>query len=410
MSNRVTLLGATSPLGQSVATYLAERIKLAQDSSLRPEHVVIAGSNTKRLNQIVQMIADKSGVKFSAMVVDAKDEDSLEVMVKSSKVVMATTNKYGAIVVDFCVKNGVHYCDLVGDSAWIAGLIRDYNELAMRNNVLVVGACGMLAMPSDLGSLFLIDYVRKKYEVGVKKIVGSVSLNSVSVISTIKGMSKVMESAESVGYLHPYILNPLDDKEYPPNGKIHSLDCSSVFPSFDSSQKRYNSTSVLCMASQNVVSRSGRLYNQAGFKYGKDFHYREFLSTGNFFSAIFQILIYLIFKLSLIFNPLFQLLKKLFWVLSILFPSSKIERDWFKIHLTAEIEGKSSKSVRAIVAGGDIMLKESAKMLAEAGIILAFQDKQLKVKGGVITPAFAFGNILIERLYKAGIKFEIIED
>jgi short subunit dehydrogenase-like uncharacterized protein len=410
MSQRITVVGSTCTLGQYVTKFLAARIKQYPESYSNLQ-IVLAAANHKKVNLLVNEISEKFGVKFNSVVVETKDEDALDALVKSSKVVISATNRYGTILVDFCVKNGVHYCDLVGDSTWIAELIRNYNDSAMKNNMLVVSSCGLLSLPSDLGTFFLIDYVRKKYEVGVKQVVGSISLNSSSVFENLRNfLSAAVDNSNLVGYLNPYVLNPIEDKEYPPNGKVHSCDIAAVFPSFDHSQKRYNSTSVLCMASQNIVRRSGRLYNQAGFKYGKDFHYKEFLSTSNFISSIFQILIYFIFKISLLFHPLLELLKKIFWILSFVFSNSKTEKESFKVHLTADIEGKTPKKVRAIVVGNEHLSKESAKMLAESGMILALQDKQLKVKGGVVTPAFAFGNILIERLYKSGIKFEIIED
>jgi saccharopine dehydrogenase (NAD+, L-glutamate forming) len=58
------------------------------------------------------------------------------------------------------------------------------------------------------------------------------------------------------------------------------------------------------------------------------------------------------------------------------------------------------------VSGGDPGYGETAKMLAESALCLAF-DKLPRL-GGVLTPAQAMGSALLERLQLAGIRFEVL--
>ena len=66
--------------------------------------------------------------------------------------------------------------------------------------------------------------------------------------------------------------------------------------------------------------------------------------------------------------------------------------------------------LRAIAdrSGGDPGYDETAKMLAETGLFCAASRADLSERGGVTTPAAAFGEKLIERLAAQGIRFEVI--
>jgi short subunit dehydrogenase-like uncharacterized protein len=65
------------------------------------------------------------------------------------------------------------------------------------------------------------------------------------------------------------------------------------------------------------------------------------------------------------------------------------------------------KRVVAQVKGGDPGYGETAKMLAESALCLAHDD--LPERAGQLTPAVAMGDALIDRLQRAGIKFEVLE-
>jgi short subunit dehydrogenase-like uncharacterized protein len=70
--------------------------------------------------------------------------------------------------------------------------------------------------------------------------------------------------------------------------------------------------------------------------------------------------------------------------------------------------------ILGVVSGGDVGYTETAKMVAEAALALAFQRDQLPATqlfqgGGFLTPASAFGHVLIDRLQAAGMNFEVKE-
>ena len=60
------------------------------------------------------------------------------------------------------------------------------------------------------------------------------------------------------------------------------------------------------------------------------------------------------------------------------------------------------------VSGGDPGYGETSKMLAESALCLALDDGKTPDIYGVITPAAAMGEALIDRLQSAGITFEVL--
>ncbi|MGN6255339.1 MAG: saccharopine dehydrogenase, partial [Solirubrobacterales bacterium] len=80
------------------------------------------------------------------------------------------------------------------------------------------------------------------------------------------------------------------------------------------------------------------------------------------------------------------------------------ERSWFRIVFVGEGGGKR---VVTEVSGGDPGYGETSKMLAEAGLCLAFDE--LPERSGQLTTAVAMGDALLKRLQRAGIGFRVLE-
>jgi saccharopine dehydrogenase (NAD+, L-glutamate forming) len=80
---------------------------------------------------------------------------------------------------------------------------------------------------------------------------------------------------------------------------------------------------------------------------------------------------------------------------------SRREKSWFTVDFVAEA---GDRTVRTRVSGGDPGYGETAKMLAESALCLAFDENP--PTAGFVTTAQAMGDNLIDRLLEAGIKFE----
>ena len=80
------------------------------------------------------------------------------------------------------------------------------------------------------------------------------------------------------------------------------------------------------------------------------------------------------------------------------------DRSWFKVHFVGKGGGNR---VVTEVSGGDPGYGETAKMLAESALCLAFDE--LPETAGQVTTAQAMGDALLDRLRRAGIAFRVLE-
>ena len=103
----VIVWGSTGFTGKLVTEYLIKKYGLGQNLKW-----AIAGRNKEKLEQIKKEFS-KPNLPF--LVADANDLKSLEKMASQTKVSCSTVGpyaKYGTNLVEVCIKNGTHYCDL----------------------------------------------------------------------------------------------------------------------------------------------------------------------------------------------------------------------------------------------------------------------------------------------------------
>eukprot|EP01032_Pedospumella_encystans_P037941 gene37941-42973_t len=81
--------------------------------------------------------------------------------------------------------------------------------------------------------------------------------------------------------------------------------------------------------------------------------------------------------------------------------ASKREKSWFTVDFIGEGDGRT---IHTRVSGGDPGYGETAKMLAESALCLAFDDNP--ATAGQVTTAQAMGDNLLARLHAQGITFE----
>jgi short subunit dehydrogenase-like uncharacterized protein len=125
----ITVLGSTGFTGKLVVEYLANKLANTPEPNLTADQIALAGRNKKKLEEIASKIAEKYSVKFSIVEADADDAKSIDTMVQNTKVVLSTAGpfaKFGSVVVDACVRNSVHYCDISGEFPWVGEMIQKH--------------------------------------------------------------------------------------------------------------------------------------------------------------------------------------------------------------------------------------------------------------------------------------------
>lgn len=78
------------------------------------------------------------------------------------------------------------------------------------------------------------------------------------------------------------------------------------------------------------------------------------------------------------------------------------------LKLTAFATGDKGSQVKAVIYfPTDPAYRDTARMLVEAGLVLALQETSIKGGGGILTPAACQGLLLLERLIATGTYFHI---
>ena len=142
----ITLFGATGFVGSLVAEHLA---RTAPDGAV----VALAGRSEEKLRRVR---ADLGAVAahWPIVVADSGDEQSLRALAARSRVVVSTVGPYlrhGIPLVEACAQEGTDYADLTGEVLFVREAIERCHETARETGARIVVSCGFDSVPSDLG-------------------------------------------------------------------------------------------------------------------------------------------------------------------------------------------------------------------------------------------------------------------
>ena len=394
----IIIWGATSFTGKLVVEYLFKKFASTKIKW------AIAGRNKEKLENVRSKVADKNIPIFIA---DSFDEKSLSVIVKKSKVICSTVGPYslyGSLLVELCVKHSTNYCDITGEAHWIRTIIDKFHEDAKKKKIKIVNSCGFDSIPSDMGVYFIQNQIKKAYESYAK----SIKMRVAGIRGGISGgtygsMNNLLKEAyadKSVFKVlnNPYGLNPRDKME-----GLDKKDLRKII--FDNESKSWIYPFIMAGINTKIVRRSNALSN---FQYGKEFTYEEATMAGKGISGFWKAILAL-FPLAMIgINPN-SFLKK---IVNSFMPKpgegpgiEKRKNGFYNLRFYITIDEKR-KAFAKVIGDSDPGYGSTSKMLAESALSLAFDN--LPGNYGVITPSFAMGNKLLNRLKEnAGLSFEL---
>jgi short subunit dehydrogenase-like uncharacterized protein len=395
----VVLFGATGFTGKLIAEYLARR----GGPELR---WAIAGRDPSKLEQArdeLARIVTASGSapgspasKIGVIEADNRDWASLALMANRTHVVLSSVGPFidnGIQVVRACVTGGTDYVDITGEPAFVREVVEKYDGPAREQGLRIVNCCGFDSIPHDLGVLFTIQRLAADRPItepvtieGYVKARGRFSSGTAR--SAIKAMSNLRQTRDS-NKSRP--APPAPDT----GRRVRSLQARPHY------EREAGAWAVpLPTIDPSIVRRSARALDQ----YGPDFAYAHYLCSKSL-GAMVRLLagtgaVIALSQLALTRN----------WLMSRL-PSGKgpsredIERGWFEVTFVAR---SGARRLVTRVSGGDPGYGETAKMCAESALCLARDRARLPERAGVLTPAVAMGEVLIERLERAGIRFDVV--
>lgn len=383
----IVMFGATGFTGQLVAEYLAGR---------KPARWAIAGRNKDKLEAL--------GLGVPIVVVDAQDRNGLEAVARRTKVICTTVgpySKYGSALVGACANAGTHYCDLTGEVHWMRKMIDAHHGHAKTTGARIVHTCGFDSIPSDLGTWATQQEFKARfgrYASKVSAFFGETSggMSGGTAASAFEIAEAMKDPAVRRVLRNPYALDPEPDAPHPEG--------DNRLVGWDSDLKMFFIPFFMAATNAPVVRRGHAL---AGYPWGKDFVYREVMSTpGNPRGAMMAATITAgLAGLSAAMKrpSLRNMLQKRAPKPGEGPSAEKRERGHWKVRFIAE-DGADKLIYVVADPAGDPGYKSTAKMLGESALCLAYDP--LDSPGGVQTPAVAMDGALLARLRNAGLIFQ----
>ncbi|MFE3875583.1 saccharopine dehydrogenase family protein [Kitasatospora sp. NPDC059146] len=386
----LVLFGATGFTGGLTAEYLARAA---------PEGCrwALAGRDERRLAAVRARLTriDPRCADLPLLVADAADHRALREVAGSARVVVSTVGPYlrhGEPLVAACADTGTDYVDLTGEPEFVDRMYLRHHERAVASGARLVHACGFDSVPHDLGVLFTVDeLVRRGGPVarlsveGFVRVGGTVSggtfASALTALSRPRAMARAARARRAV--------------EPRPKGRL--VRTPAGLPHRSRAARAW--AVPLPTIDPQVVSRSAAALDA----YGPDFGYAHYAAVRRLPVALAGLGAVAALALAAQLPALRHALERLRKPGDGPGPEQRA-RSWFAVRFAARAQ--DGRTLLTEVTGGDPGYQETAKMLAESALCLAYDD--LPPLAGQLTTAVAMGRPLIDRLTAAGLSFRVL--
>jgi saccharopine dehydrogenase (NAD+, L-glutamate forming) len=382
----VVVFGATGFTGALTAEYLAAHAPADCRWAL-------AGRNTAKLEAVRSRLAaiDPACADLALLRADVADQASLDDVASRTRVVITTVGpylEYGEPLVAACAANGTDYVDLTGEPEFVDRMYLQHHEAAKASGARIVHACGFDSIPHDLGAYFAVQHLGPGPKVRVRGVVRSAAQFSGGTFhSALGAFSRARQMRDAFTERRKAEGRPADGRKVATFGNR---------PTRDGALGLY--LLPLPTIDPQVVVRSAAALPA----YGDDFAYAHYAGLKTLRYTVGSVAGVSSILIAANIPPVREALKKR--IKPGEGPSeSRRAKSWFTVDHFAERDGAT---VHTRVSGGDPGYGETAKMLAESALCLAFDDNP--ATAGQVTTAVAMGDSLLARLQKAGISFEVL--
>lgn len=393
----LVVYGATGFVGKLLSDYLARYAPAGT-------RIALAGRSESKLTELRQNLP-AAAREWPLIVADANDEDALAAMAKRTTAIVTTVGpylKYGIAMVAACANNGTHYADLTGETLFTRQCIDEYDEIAKGTGARIVNSCGFDSIPSDLGVLLAYQFAReeglghlRQTTLVVRSMKGGFSGGTIdSMRATVDLMKSDPKLAELAA--DEFTLSP--DRAREPK-RDQASDTVSV--AYDGDLGGWIGPFVMAEHNTRVVRRSNALLDWA---YGPEFSYREVLLCGSGPSGPVKALGMAaglqMAWVGMGIGPVRSVFDRVLPEPGE-GPSEEQRRAGrFLVEIHADTVS-GTKVIAKVGATGDPGYQATSVMLAETALSLALDGPDLPPCAGVLTPATALGDVLVERLRKA---------
>ncbi|MGW6938065.1 saccharopine dehydrogenase family protein [Streptomyces xanthophaeus] len=380
----VVLFGATGFVGALTAEYLAAH---APDGC----RWALAGRDLGKLERLRERLsaARPECAKLPLLQADAGDAAALRELAASTRVLATTVGPYiwyGAPLVAACAEAGTDYVDLTGEPEFVDRMYVEHDARARETGARIVHACGFDSVPADLGAYFTVRQLPEGVPLTVDGFVRSNALFSggtlASALTAVSRGPQTLAAASARRLHEPRLLGrrargPVGAPRFSRETGTWALPLPTLDPA--------------------VVARSASALE----RYGPDFRYRHYASVKHLPVALGGTAALGATVALAQFPPARRLLMNR-WEPGQGPDAERRARSWFTLRFVGEGGGRR---VFTEVSGGDPGYGETAKMLAESALCLAYDP--VPEAGGQLTTAVAMGDALLDRLQRSGITFRV---
>lgn len=380
----LVLYGATGFVGQLTARYLAEH---APDDC----RWALAGRSRIKLAQLRDALAvdHPRCAELPLVVATADDAEALGELAGSTRVVATTVGPYlrhGEPLVAACAEAGTDYLDLTGEPEFVDRMFVAHDARARETGARLVPACGFDSVPTDLGVYFTVQHLPEGVPLSVDGFVRSrARVSGGTLASVLTVLSRQKQSQRAARERRLYEPRLVGRRARSPIGG----------PRFSRETDAW--ALPLPLLDPQIVARSARTLP----RYGPDFRYRHYAAVKSLPMALGAV------AGAAALLGLAQLPPARRWLSERIKPGEgpdeqRRAKSWFSLRFVGEGGGRT---VYTEVSGGDPGYGETAKILAESALCLAFDE--LPDASGQLTSAVAMGDALLVRLQRAGIRFRV---
>lgn len=383
----IVLFGATGFTGGLTARYLA----LHAPAGCR---WALAGRDPDRLAAVRDRLADldPTCAGLPLLPADAADAEALREIAGSTRVVISTVGPYlthGEPLVAACADAGTDYADLTGEPEFVDLMYVRHHERAVATGARILHSCGFDSVPHDLGVLFTVGLLPAGEPVSVNGYVragGTVSGGTIaSALLALSRPRAMLRAAKARAAAEPR----------PDGRRVRAVTAA---PGWSPQARAW--TLPLPSIDGRVVARSAAALPA----YGPDFRYAHQAAVKWLPVAVAGAAGAALVALTAQVPPLRKAFN-LVWPQGEGPDAARRAKGWFAVRFVGESAGRR---VVTEVSGGDPGYDETAKIIAESALSLAFDDG-LPPVAGQSTTATALGHALVTRLTAAGIDFRVLD-
>ncbi len=385
----IVLFGATGFTGELTAQYLARHAP-------RDSRWAIAGRTWAKLEALRVRLAslNPSLADLPMLSADVENRPSLDDLARSARVVISTVGpytRYGEALVAACAEAGTDYVDLTGEPEFVDRMYVRYHARAVATGARLVHCCGFDSVPHDLGAYFTVGQLPDDVPLRVDGFVrASGRFSGGTLASALTAVSRVPE--------HISAARDRRRVEPRPAGRSARAERGSIHREHAADGRAFWAVPLPTIDPQ-IVARSALALSQ----YGPDFRYSHYAAVRHLPTVVGAVgAVGGIAALAQL-PPARRVIEQRVTAGS--GPSAEQRAAaWFRVRFVGR--AADLPPVVTEVSGGDPGYDETAKMLAESALALAFDE--LPETAGQVTTAVAMGDALTVRLIDAGIRFTVL--